>query len=257
MIFYVYLFLAGASVGFLSGLLGIGGGIVMFPLLFYITPIAGFESIPVKGITGLTMIQGFFASLSAMLFYHKHRLVNKQLVFSLGGSLFLSSLAGALLSKQMQDKPLLLIFGLLALIAAIMMMLPRSYANDHLKEDKVDFNRYLAILIGTILGVFLGMVGQGGAFIIIPILLYILKIPLRVALGSMLAIGLFSSTAGLAGKIATHQVPFLMAGAMLLGAIPFAQVGGIVGRKTNTRVLKWILALIISITAVKIMFDIF
>jgi uncharacterized membrane protein YfcA len=257
MIFYVYLFAAGASVGFLSGLLGIGGGIVMFPLLFYITPLAGFESIPVKDITGLTMIQGFFASLSAMLFYHKHRLVNKQLVLSLGGSLFLSSLAGALLSKQIPDKPLLLIFGLLALIAAIMMLMPRSYANDHLKEDKVEFNKFLTILIGAILGIFLGMVGQGGAFIVIPIMLYVLKIPLRVAVGSMLAIGLFSSTAGLAGKIATHQVPFLMSGAMLFGAIPFARVGGSVGRKTNTRVLKWILACIISITAVKIMINIF
>jgi hypothetical protein len=257
MIFYVYLFLAGASVGFLSGLLGIGGGIVMFPLLFYITPLLGFDSIAVKDITGLTMIQGFFASLSAMLFYHSHRLVNKPLVFALGGSLFLSSLAGALLSDQMQDKPLLLVFGLLALIAAVLMLLPRSYANDHFTEDMVAFNKGLAVIIGTFLGIFLGMVGQGGAFIIIPIMLYILKIPLRVAVGSMLAIGLFSSTAGLAGKIATGQVPFLMAGAMLLGAIPFARVGGFVGRKTDTRILKWLLAVIISVTAIKIMTDIF
>ncbi len=101
------------------------------------------------------------------------------------------------------------------------------------------------------------MVGQGGAFIVIPIMLYILKIPLRVAVGSMLAIGLFSSTAGLTGKIATGQVPFLMAGAMLLGAIPFAPAGGYVGKKTNTKILKWLLALIISITAIKIMTDIF
>lgn len=62
--------------------------------------------------------------------------------------------------------------------------------------------------------------GQGEAFIIIPLLLYVLKIPLRVALGSTLAIGLFSATAGLVGKIATGQVPFQMTTALLLGA-PF------------------------------------
>ncbi|HDL20494.1 MAG TPA: sulfite exporter TauE/SafE family protein [Nitrospirae bacterium] len=256
MMFYLFLFAAGSSVGFLSGLLGIGGGIVMFPLLHYLTPALGFDAIDVRSITGLTMIQGFCASASAMLFYNKHRLVNKSLVFSLGGALFLSSLTGALLSERMPDEPLLLIFGLLALIAAVMMFMPRSYANDYLTEDQVTFNRGIAIAIGIALGVFLGMVGQGGAFIIIPIMLYILKVPLRVAVGSMLAIGIFSSGAGLAGKVVTGQVPFLMAGAMLLGAIPFARVGGYVGKKTNTRILKWLLALIIAGTAIKIMMDI-
>ena len=58
-----------------------------------------------------------------------------------------------------------------------------------------------------------------------------LKIPLRVALGSTLAIGLFSATAGLIGKAATGQVPFYMSIALLAGAIPTARLGGIVGKK--------------------------
>ncbi len=254
--FYLFLLLVGSSVGFLSGLLGIGGGIIMFPILFYLPPVLGFEGIDVKSITGLTMIQGFFASLSAMLFYNKQRLVNKTLVLTLGPSLFLSSLIGALTSKMIPDKPLLFIFALLALIASVMMFLPRSYARDHFTEDRVDFNKTTAIIIGIFLGVFLGMVGQGGAFIIIPILLYILKIPLRVALGSMLAIGLFSSTAGLAGKIATSQVPFYMAVTLLIGAVPSAQLGGLVSKKTKTQFLRWLLAVIIAGSAIKIWSDI-
>jgi len=253
---YIFLFGAGASVGFLSGLLGIGGGIIMFPLLYYLPPLAGLGTITVQHITGLTMIQGFFASLSAMLFYNRHRLVHRSLVLALGGSLFLSSLAGAVMSKNMPDEPILIVFGILALAAAAMMLMPRSYANDELTVDEVRFSRTLAISIGVVLGVFLGMVGQGGAFIVIPIMLYVLRIPLRVAVGSMLAIGLFSSTAGLAGKILTHQVPWLPALAMLAGAVPSARIGGMVGRKTNTRVLKWILALIIIASAVRIIVDI-
>lgn len=58
--FYAFLVLAGATGGFFSGLLGIGGGIIMFPLLFYLPPLLGFEAIGVKNITGLTMVQGFF-----------------------------------------------------------------------------------------------------------------------------------------------------------------------------------------------------
>ncbi|MCG2710631.1 MAG: sulfite exporter TauE/SafE family protein, partial [Thermodesulfovibrionales bacterium] len=106
-------------------------------------------------------------------------------------------------------------------------------------------------------GFLIGLVGQGGAFIIIPTLLYILKIPLRVALGSTLAIGLFSATAGLIGKVATGQVPFSMAWPLILGAFFSVKLGGVVGKKTKTEVLRWILALIISATAIKVWLDIF
>ncbi len=71
--FYLFLLLVGASVGFLSGMLGIGGGIVMFPLLLYVPPFLGFNGIDVKSITGLTMAQGFFSALTAMFYYHKMR----------------------------------------------------------------------------------------------------------------------------------------------------------------------------------------
>jgi len=84
-----------------------------------------------------------------------------------------------------------------------------------------------------------------------------LKIPLRVALGSTLAIGLFSATAGTIGKVATGQVPFAMAGALLIGAVPVAKAGAWVSKRTRTQYLRWLLALIITATALKIWSDLF
>ncbi len=257
MVLYLFLWAAGSIVGFFSGLLGIGGGILMFPLLLYVPSLLGLDPIGVKNITGLTMIQGFFASLTAMFFYNKHNLVNKSLVLTLGFSLFMSSLTGSFVSKIVPDKPLLFIFGVLAFVASIMMLIPRSYAGDEVTEDKVTFHKPMTIVIGITIGFLIGLVGQGGAFIIIPLLLYVLRIPLRVALGSTLAIGLFSSSAGLVGKIATGQVPFYLAVAILLGAIPAARLGSVCGRKTKAEYLRWLLALLIISTAVKIWADIF
>jgi uncharacterized membrane protein YfcA len=48
-----------------------------------------------------------------------------------------------------------------------------------------------------------------------------------------------------------------MAGALLLGAIPSARLGGIVSKKTKTHILRWLLSLIISATAIKVWYDIF
>ena len=253
---YLFLIAAGGLGGFLSGMLGIGGGIIMFPLLLYVPALFGLPPLGVKGITGLTMTQGFFATLTATFFYRRERLISKGLVISLGLALFCSSLAGSLFSKRMSDGPLLVIYGVLALFAAIMMLIPRSYANDDLSGEHVDFNSPLAILCGAATGFLLGMVGQAGAFIIIPIMLYVLKIPLRVALGSMLAIGLFSATAGITGKIATGQVRFDLAAALLAGAIPMAYLGGKAGRKANTKFLRWLLAAVISASAIYIWADI-
>ena len=250
--FFLFLASVGASVGFLSGLLGIGGGIIMFPLLLYVPPVLSFATIDVKSITGLTMAQGFFSAVTALFHYQRNALVNRPLVLTLGLSLFLSSLAGSLFSKQVADGPLLMVFGTLALIAAVMMLIPRNYGQDEMTEERVSFHRPTAIAIGIVLGFTIGLVGQGGAFILIPMMLYVLKIPLRVALGSTLAIGLFSSSAGLIGKVATSQVPFLMALPLILGAIPAARWGSIVGKRTKTHYLRWLLATLILATALKV-----
>jgi uncharacterized membrane protein YfcA len=247
-----FLLAAGGLVGFLSGLLGIGGGIIMFPLLLYAPPILGLSELPVKSITGLTMVQGFFAALTAMFYYHRNALVHRPLVLTLGLSLLLSSLAGSFLSKWLPDGPLLVVFGVLALIAAVMMLIPRSYTRDELTEKEVLFHRFSAVGLGLVIGFAVGLVGQGGAFIIIPVMLYVLKIPLRMALGSTLAIGLFSSSAGLVGKAVTGQVPWLLALPLLAGAVPAARYGSVVGRRTRTPLLRWLLAAIICATAIKV-----
>lgn len=254
---YAFLFVSGAVVGFLSGLLGLGGGIIMFPLLIYLPPAIGLEAIGIKSATGLTMAQGFFASLTAMLLYKRHRFVHWPLALTLGISIGMSSLMGSLYSARASESTLMFIFGALALTAAILMLTPRSSEKDGLTEEHVRFNRPLAVSIGIPLGFMLGMAGQGGAFIIIPILLYVLKIPLRTAIGCALAIGLVSASFGLAGKLSTAQVPIMPAMAMVLGAIPFARLGSMVGRKTSVKILRWLLAAVIASVAVKTWIDMF
>jgi uncharacterized membrane protein YfcA len=59
------------------------------------------------------------------------------------------------------------------------------------------------------------------------------------------------------GKVATGQVPFALAAALLIGAVPVAKAGALVSKRTKTNYLRWLLAAIISATAIKIWADIF
>jgi uncharacterized membrane protein YfcA len=251
----IFLFISGALVGFLSGLLGIGGGIIMFPVLLYLPLVFGLGEIGVKTATGLTIMQGFAASFTAVFSYRKRGHVNKALVLWLGVPLLFSSLAGAFYSQRVSDRSLLFLFGLLALWAAVMMFKSNSAENKDV-SDEVVFNKALALGAAIVLGGMLGMLGQGGAFLLIPFMIYVLGVPFRVAAGSMLAIGVLTTSAALIGKAAVGQVDLALAVPMLLGTIPGAKLGALVTARVQTKVLKRILALVIMGAAVKIWLDI-
>ena len=117
--------------------------------------------------------------------------------------------------------------------------------------DAVAYPVPLAIVVPVLLGGFLGMVGQGGAFILIPFMLYVLRVPTRVALGSSLGIIMFSAAAGLAGKLLTGQVAFVPAMALLSGSVLGGGAGGLCSGRVPARALRYALACIIGGTALR------
>ena len=241
--------------GILSGWLGIGGGIVMAPLLLYAPALLNFGPLNMKEVAGLTMAQGFFAALSGGIAHKRHRLVCKKLILYMGSSILVGSFIGSIMSKFAPTELLKGIFAALALTAAGLMCFPKAEEGATKDADAVEFHRGLAFLIPLVLGFFLGMVGQAGAFILIPVMLYVLKIPTRIAIGSSLGIVFISASAGLFGKLITDQVPLLQASALVLGALAGAQVGGYLSVRTETRTLRVALASLIGLVAIGMWYE--
>ncbi|PID14698.1 hypothetical protein CSV63_11430 [Sporosarcina sp. P34] len=254
--FIITIFLIGFVGSFLSGMMGIGGAIIKYPMLLFIPALLGFAAFTPHEVAGITAVEVFFASLSGVLAYRKSNLILKPLVLYMGISVLVGSVLGGAGSSMLSEATVNVIYGILAVVAAIMMVIPKKDL-DNQPIDEITFNRFIASSAAFIVGLAAGIVGAGGAFIMVPIMLVILKIPTRVTIATSLAITLLSSVGSASGKLLTGQVPYGPAVVMIIASIIAAPIGVKVSGKVNTKVLQSILAVLIMASAVKIWWDIF
>jgi uncharacterized membrane protein YfcA len=170
----------------------------------------------------------------------------------MGSALAASALAGSVASRWVSNESLMLLFAGLALVAAVIMHVPHAEIADADNPDSCEFDRGSALAIAAGVGCLGGMVGQGGAFILIPLMLYLLKLPFRVVIGSSLAIVACSAMASFAGKIIAGQVSPELAMAVGLGAIPGAHLGSILSFRAKPIWLHRVLAFVIAASAIHI-----
>lgn len=174
----------------------------------------------------------------------------------MGSSVLVGSLIGSFDSELLTEIQVNIVYGILALLAAIMMFIPKKQ-NDESHIEQVKFNKPLAAILAFFVGIGSGVVGAGGGFLLIPIMLLILRIPTRMAIASSLAITFISAVAGTIGKISTGQVEYLPTIIIISAGLIAAPIGAKISTKLNTKVLENILAILILGTAVKIWIDIF
>jgi uncharacterized membrane protein YfcA len=241
---------AGLVASFLSGLLGIGGGLVLTPLLLYLPPVLGGSVIPVKIITGLTIVQAISGSVLGAMRHRSYGNVSPRLVWLMGPPSAIASLVGALVSRDTPDSVILLVFAVLAFTGAVMLLLPVTSRDERAHEIRPDPR--VAILIALVLGFFGGMVGIGGIAFIIAALVYILRVPPRVAIGSSLGIGLFAAVAALIGKAATAQIDPPLAAIVFVAALVASPIGAAVSVRTQPRALLAILSAVVMLAAIRI-----
>jgi uncharacterized membrane protein YfcA len=241
--------LSAVVASFLSGLLGIGGGVVLTPMLLYVPPAVGVVALPVKIITGLTIVQAISGSVLGAFRHRSYGNVSARLVFTMGPTGAAASLAGALISRDVNDRVLLGIFALLALATAAMLLLPAEA--QQAGTGDLHLNVPLAVGISIVLGFLGGMVGIGAIATIIGTLVYLLRIPPRIAIGSSLGIGMFAAIATFIGKAATAQIDPPLASIVAVTALVASPIGAWVSVRTHPQVLMKILAAVVIVAALR------
>jgi uncharacterized membrane protein YfcA len=176
--------------------------------------------------------------------------VSSRLVFLMGPPSALASLVGAVVSRDTPDNVILLVFAILAFVGAVMLLLPVTPREERAADIHPDPK--IAIPIALVLGFFGGMVGIGGIAFIIAALVYILRVPPRIAIGSSLGIGLFAAVAALIGKAATAQIDPPLAAIVFVSALVASPIGAAVSVRTQPRALLAILSGIVILAAIRI-----
>ncbi|NMM51608.1 sulfite exporter TauE/SafE family protein [Paenibacillus aquistagni] len=239
----------------ISGMVGIGGSIIKYPMLLYIPPALGFMAFSAQEVSAISAVQVFFATLAGMFAFRKGGYINRSLVLTMGAAIIIGSFVGGYRSQFLTDDTINLTYAILALIAAVMMFMPKR--GDEVEDySKVSFNKPLAGILAFIIGILSGIVGAAGAFIVVPVMLVILKIPTRVAIASSLAITFISSIGSTAGKLMGGHMLLIPSIAMIIASMIASPIGARISKKLNTRVLQWILAILIAATVIKIWVEI-
>ncbi|RAT94699.1 sulfite exporter TauE/SafE family protein [Brevibacillus sp. Leaf182] len=251
----ITLFVIGFAGSFISGLVGIGGSIIKYPMLLYIPPAFGFVAYTAHEVSGISAVQVFFATLAAVWTLRKDKLIHYQLVLYMGSSIIVGSLLGGYGGKYLSAEAINIVYAILATLAVILMFLPKKRVDER-EQTEVLFHKPTAVLSALIVGGASGIVGAAGAFILVPIMLIILKIPTRVTIASSLAITFLSSIGSTVGKGMAGDILLWPSVIMVIASIMAAPLGTMVSKRLDTRILQTILALLILATTIKIWADI-
>lgn len=243
---YVGLTVVGLVSGFLAGFLGIGGGIIVVPALVFAA------GLPVKLAAGISLVEAFFATLSGLLCHRRNRTVNTRLGLALGSGGILGAMIGSVGSAYLSGR---LIMGLFILPVSAALLLIFLAPKDDLSSSGQEPSLWVAAPLGFGVGVISGLLGVGGGFLMVPLMIAVLRVQTKTAVGTSLLVILMTTLVGATGKIATGQFDFAMGICVVAFGIAGAQVGGRVNAHAPGKVIRGTLTLVLVAILVRTLID--
>jgi len=194
----VELILVGIFIGTMSGFFGIGGGMILVPILLAL----GFE---IKDAIGISIVQMVFSSIYGSYLNHKKGslIVGEGIFVGLGG--FVGGYIGGHVTEYIADAVLQFTFLGLLLYALLRLFFSKNHEDD---AQTKSLNKALLFGIGVGIGIFSITLGIGGSIILTPLLVGLLHYPLKKAVSAGLFFVVFSSVAGMISRLSNGTIDF-------------------------------------------------
>ncbi|MCB5188548.1 sulfite exporter TauE/SafE family protein [Methylobacillus caricis] len=259
---FLLYFIAGAGAGILSGLLGVGGGTVIVPILVFIFTAQHFPEQHVMHMAlGTSLATIILTSISSARAHHKKQNVHWTMVKRIAPGIVIGTILGALLAGQLNTAILKTVFAVFVLLIATQMIMNFTPAAHRQLPGKAGIS-----LMGGLIGVISSLVGIGGGSVSVPYLIYC-NFNARYAIGTSSAIGLPIAIAGTAGFILAgysgaalpaYSMGYIYLPAFIgiaLTSILTAPIGAYLAHKLPIPVLKRLFALLLYIVGLKMLWS--
>jgi uncharacterized membrane protein YfcA len=256
----------GLLAGAVSGLVGIGGGAIMVPFLYFFLASAGLagmvppesDQAAVAHATSLLVIVPI--SLRGAWLYHRAGRVDWSAGWRMGVAAVVFAVLGARVAVAVPGQALKLVFGLFLLVVAIQLLLGRRPAGESV-APAVGLRTLRALAGGALVGFFSALLGVGGGLVAIPVLLYWLHLPMEKVSATSLAIITFTAamgalTYGISGQLAgigpLYYFHLPVALALAVGAFIAVPLGTEAQLRMPTRYLRYLFAAIFLLLGARI-----
>ena len=244
---YLKFLLIGVVGGTVSGFFGIGGGIVMIPLLVY------FVGVELKAATAMSMVQIVFSSISGTLFNYFQKTINFKYSAYFGVSAAAFSFLGSYLTKYIPNLAIKIIYLFAVIASLILFFLRRKIEDKNLDGSAVRF--YKIMPVGAVAGFTAGLLGVGGGFLFVPALLFFCSLPMKIAVGTSLGAIIFVSIPGVIGKVISVDFDVVLAIAIGIGAVGGSKLGTYLNRKVNSKIIRIFFALLLLTMITRVLID--
>lgn len=244
--FLTYL-LIGSCVGCMGSMLGIGGGVVIVPLLTFV-----FDFPPPMAI-GTSMLVVLLNALSGTVGYLKQ----KKICWDAAWKFSLATMPGAFLgsycSEYLKGRLFFLVFGIFFFLFAIHMFRKAGSkaAEQGSEEVPENYNWQLGVVSSIGVGFIASILGIGGGVVHVPMMTYALHFPVKVAIATSTAILAVSAIAGAVSHAALGHLVWITGLGLGLGASIGAQLGVRLAVKTKSSLLMKFTSALVMATAIK------
>jgi uncharacterized membrane protein YfcA len=274
------LFAMGLAVGFISGMFGIGGGFLMTPLLIFI----GVQ--PAVAVASVTTHVAASSFSGAIAYWRRNALDGTLALTLLGGGIFGSTGGVALFTWLRALDQLDLVIGLsyvllLGIVGVLMiaesvrainrsrqgrpaeLRRPGSHVWFHglplklrFKRSKVYVSAIPVLAIGLIIGFIGAIMGIGGGFLLVPMLIYLVRVPTATVIGtSMVLTFLTMATATVLHAATNHLVDAVLALILMVGGVIGAQFGARAGQRFSGEQLRLLLGILVLSVGLRFAYD--
>ncbi len=264
-ILHLIILLCGGSVaGFVAGFFGVGGGIVLVPLLLLFYQATGVTSLVSTHLAfGTSLLIIVFAAGSSALQYSRNNQVVWKAVLFLGAGSVVGAVAGAFLAGGLEGRVLRQFFAVMLGVVAVQLLTSMKKRKGDLVPEVFPPSLLLG---GLIVGLVSALAGVGGGIISIPLMHSVFRFPFKKALGTSSATIVITACAAGVGYIIrgwgnsslpTYTlgfVDYLHAVPIILGSVPLAILGANVAQKTETKRLTTLFAVLVIVVAVRMFF---